>query len=86
MTCRKFEAMAIYLVKQACSNDILASVYIFVEWNYLNKISESKSTLYSLCGRRLRFLVASVRSILLSSTVSSRSKVELGRGLRKKNA
>ena len=28
MACSKLEAMAIYLVKQACGNDILASVYI----------------------------------------------------------
>ena len=29
MTCSKLEAMAIYLVKQDCGNDILASVYIY---------------------------------------------------------
>jgi hypothetical protein len=28
MACSKLEAMAIYEVKQACGNDILASVYI----------------------------------------------------------
>ena len=28
MACSKLEAVAIYLVKQACGNDILASVYI----------------------------------------------------------
>ena len=31
MTGSKLEAMAIYLVRQACGNDILASVYIFID-------------------------------------------------------
>ena len=33
MTCSKLEAMAIYLVKQACGNDKQASVY-FIDFGY----------------------------------------------------
>ena len=31
MACSKFEAMAIYIVKQACGNDKLACVYLLVK-------------------------------------------------------
>ena len=30
MACSKHEAMAIYVVKQACGNDIMACVYLFL--------------------------------------------------------
>ena len=39
MACSKLEAMAIYLVKQACGNDILASVYIDQVLNELKEVS-----------------------------------------------
>ena len=46
MACSKLEAMAIYLVKQACGNDKLACVYIthaFMQGDYANAPTETEA-------------------------------------------
>ena len=51
MACSKLEAMAIYVVKQACGNDIIACVYYPIQLKNCYVLRTSNLTLFFFCNR-----------------------------------
>ena len=62
MVFRKLETMAIYLVKQACGNDILASVYLQTDTCCLRR---------SIFADNLHYIVGPVHIICTSSSANT---------------